>query len=196
MRNLSSIFLAPITERECSEIFRNLKLTGQEREKLLVYLLIKFRAYLVHIICENINNSLSQDKFPDALKSATVIPTFKSGEHSQPANYRQFSLIQILSKVFGRCFYSRFKYFLTKHYIISLTHFGFQSKKSVVDAILKLTEFIYDAVNSKQYPLEIFVDYRKAFDTANHYILLQKQELYGIRGVALELIRSYLSIRF
>ena len=39
MRNPSSIFLVPITERECSEIFQNLKLTRQERENyLFIYL--------------------------------------------------------------------------------------------------------------------------------------------------------------
>ena len=36
MRNPSSIFLAPITERECSVIIQILKFTGQKREKLPV----------------------------------------------------------------------------------------------------------------------------------------------------------------
>ena len=86
MRNPSSIFLAHFTERECSEIFKNLKLTGHEREKLPVYILIKFKTYLVPILCEIFNNSLTQGNFPDLLKSATVISIFKSGDHSQLAN--------------------------------------------------------------------------------------------------------------
>ena len=195
-RNPSSIFLAPVTERECSDIIQNLKLTGQEKDKLPVHLLIKFRTHLIPTLCKIINKSLSQGKFPDPLKSAVVIPVFKSGDNCQPANYRPISLLPTFSKVFERCIYNRFNRFLTKHSIISPTQFGFQSNKSTLDAILKLTEFIYDAINSRQYPLAIFVDYRKAFDTVQHHILLQKLELYGVRGVALDLMRSYLSNRY
>ena len=41
----------------------------------------------------------------------------------------------------------------------------------------------------------IFLDLEKAFNTVNHNILLRKLEKYGIRGLPLKLMESYLSER-
>ena len=43
--------------------------------------------------------------------------------------------------------------------------------------------------------LGIFVDFKKAFDTVDHGILLAKMKHLGIRGAPLELMKSYLTNR-
>ena len=43
-----------------------------------------------------------------------------------------------------------------------------------------------------KYGIGVFIDLKKAFDTVNHEILLEKIKTYGIRGKALELLQSYL----
>ena len=68
--------------------------------------------------------------------------------------------------------------------------------RSTENAIIDLTEIIYKTLDSKQFGINIFIDFRKAFDTIDHHILLRKLDRYGIRGLSLQLIRSFLSNRY
>ena len=56
-------------------------------------------------------------------------------------------------------------------------------------------EIINDKLKSLQICEIILFDLRKAFDTLDHTILLHKRYMYGIRGIAFNLIKSYLSER-
>ena len=54
---------------------------------------------------------------------------------------------------------------------------------------------IRNALDNNNFACGIFVDFQKAFDTVDHDILLQKLEHYGIRGLANNWFKSYLSNR-
>ena len=50
-------------------------------------------------------------------------------------------------------------------------------------------------MDRKENTIGVFLDLSKAFDTVNHNIMLRKLEFYGIRGIALQWVKHYLSGR-
>ena len=54
---------------------------------------------------------------------------------------------------------------------------------------------VREALDSRKFSCGIFVDLQKAFDTVDHGILLSKMDYYGIRGLANNWFRSYLTDR-
>ena len=50
--------------------------------------------------------------------------------------------------------------------------------------------------DKNEHTLAVFLDFRKAFDTIDHKLLLKKLERYAIRGIALKWFQSYLKDRY
>ena len=54
---------------------------------------------------------------------------------------------------------------------------------------------IRNSLDNGNFACGVFIDLQKAFDTVNHDILLSKLNHYGIRGVAFDWFKIYLSDR-
>ena len=54
-------------------------------------------------------------------------------------------------------------------------------------------KLMYDSIDSGNFVISVFLDFKQAFDTVDHKILLSKLDFYGIRGVSHEWLKSYLS---
>ena len=52
-----------------------------------------------------------------------------------------------------------------------------------------------DVINKREYGSSCFIDLKKAFDTINHNLLIEKLELFGFRGKSREFLASYLTNR-
>ena len=62
-------------------------------------------------------------------------------------------------------------------------------------AILEFVNNIYESFESNEYTIGIFLDFKKAFDTVNHQMLIDKSDFYGIRGIPLAWLTSYVDNR-
>ena len=72
--------------------------------------------------------------------------------------------------------------------------FGFR-QYSTSHALINITENIRKALDDGNIGCGVFVDLQKAFDTADHQILLAKLNHHGICGVSNDWFKSYLSNR-
>ena len=59
----------------------------------------------------------------------------------------------------------------------------------------EITNTLRKSMDSNSYTCCVFLDFSKTFDTVNHKILLGRLEAYGIRGIPLDWLQSYLSNR-
>ena len=141
------------------------------------------------------NHSIEKETYPNALKVATVVPGFKAGSREIIDNYRPISNLPVLSKVFEKLTLKRLTSFITRHKLLDENQFGFQKGKNITQAAIKLTSFVNQAYNSKSYSVCFFLDLKKAFDTIDHDILLQKLDHIGFRGKINRYLASYFQHR-
>lgn len=141
------------------------------------------------------NLSMSTGIFPNYFKVAIISPIHKTGEKTNPENYRPISLTTHLSKLLEKCIKNRLMDYVTKNKLLSTHQFGFQSKLGTQDAIADLTTFVTESLDKSYKPIAIFLDLKKAFDTVDHKILIQKLKKIGICHMAVELLESFLSKR-
>ena len=192
----SSIFFNPISNLECEKIISSLKNSKQGTHNIPVRLIKQYSNILAPILCDIINECFTTGKFPNILKHAHITPILKGGDSLNCKNYRPISVLPFFSKVFERTIYIRLYDFICQHSLIVPSQYGFLRGLSTEKAITSLTEFLYDTLDRKEIALTVFIDFKKAFDMVNHeMILISKLYRYGIRGVSLDLFKSYLTNR-
>lgn len=194
--NPSSMFIRPVDANEVSDIISNLKDTKPCNTLELpvsIYkeIAVKITEPLVHLI----NQSFLTGIVPVAMKVASITPLFKAGCPKDVSNYRPISKLPCFSKILERAMHNRLTDFLEQNNVLYNKQFGFRKNHSTTFAIVEVVDKISEAIDRRQMTVGVFLDLSKAFDTIRHEILWAKLDHYGIRGLALNWFKSYLTDR-
>ncbi|CAB4036183.1 Hypothetical predicted protein, partial [Paramuricea clavata] len=158
--------------------------------------LLKDSAYIIAPYLTKIFNlSLRCGSFPDIWKKGRVTPIFKSGDPTSSNNYRPITILPTLSKLLERIVHHQVYNYLQEHKLLASQQFGFSSKLSTTIALAHFTEQILDNHDHRKITGAVSIDLRKAFDTVNHTILLEKLRTIGFTSSVLDWFCSYLSNR-
>lgn len=91
----------------------------------------------------------------------------------------------------SKIIHDRLSKFLNNNRFFYKFQYGFRHRSSTRTATVELFDKILNALDNGQIVTSVFLDLAKAFDTVDHEILIRKLEFAGIRGIALDLFKSY-----
>ena len=196
-RNESSLLLGEISPEDVSEVCRKMTpKTSKDPMGLKQNIILEDVGLIAHVVTHMVNCSIRTGICPSNSKLAKVIPVYKlKGSKHLYGNYRPISLLTTFSKIMERLIYNKLFDYLVHCGTLFESQFGFRKGHNTTHATLDFVKAVEDALEKGKFAVGVFVDLSKAFDTINHDILLTKLDHYGIRGKALDWIKSYLNGR-
>ena len=148
----------------------------------------KLSQYLLIIM----NKSLFMGYFPIKWRRATVVPIPKINIPEEIGDLRPIALTPLPGKILERFVHTQLLAHLNRFNILTEFQNGFRKNHSTIDTIFKYTTDLQLNKNNNQNTISLYVDFKKAFDTVNHKLLITKLKNMKIENFALEWICTYL----
>ena len=195
-RSTRTAFFEKIDSTEILDLIKNLETKKSAGYDSITNNVIKQTSFVIAPYLEKLfNRCLFKGIFPECFKIAQVTPLHKGGDKQDPNSYRPISLLPGFGKLLERVISSRLLGYLNKYNLLSSFQFGFRKGFNTEYAILDIYEKLLHNLDNRLSSCAIFLDLAKAFDSVSHNILLKKLDKYGIRGLPLDLLKSYLRDR-
>ena len=159
------------------------------------YLLKMCFIILIEKLLVIMNKSLFIGYFPIKWRKAIIVPIPKIPIPLEIGDLRPIALTPLPGKILERFVHIQLLSHLDQYNILTEYQNGFRKKHSTIDTIFRYTTDLQINKNNKHNTISLYVDFKKAFDTVNHKLLLKKLKFYNIKDFALKWIESYLSDR-
>ena len=136
---------------------------------------------------------LETAKYPDNWKLVDVKPLHKKGAKNIISNYRPVANLSRLPLSFERLLFKHLYKFIAPK--INSSQHGFMKNRSTTSQLLLHLKLLNDTLDIGEEVFTLYLDFCKAFDKVNHYLLIEKLKNFGIGGKLLQLLSSHLEDR-
>ena len=143
---------------------------------------------LVHIF----NLSINSNTFLNRWKEVLIMPVNKISRPQSPTDFRPIALLCLISKVFEKTLHNQITKFLETNNLLDNLQCGFRKRRNPQVLLAKLLDDITSNLEVGKLTFLILFDFKKAFDSVSHGILLNKLKLYGFSADTISWFKSYL----
>ncbi len=192
-----SVF-TPASVKDIKEIIMNWPNKSCNLDPIPTWLLKSCVGPLIPIFLGIVNNSLASGKVSQNLKTAHIRLFLKEAglDSENFKNYRPISNLNYLSILVEKVVSIRLDAHLNIIKLGEPLQSGYAKLHSTETVLLKVQSDIMLALDRKKIRALVLLALSAAFDTIDHQALLQRlKALYGIKGMALNWLSSYVSNR-
>ncbi|KAI5725405.1 hypothetical protein M8J77_014921 [Diaphorina citri] len=149
-------------------------------------------AHSLPAITHVFNHSLTSGVFPSDWRSAEVIPLNKVASPASCSDFRPVAILPVLSKALEKIATQQIIQYIEAYNILDPFQSGFRKSHSTATALVKVTDDIRLALDTRKVTVLVLLDMSKAFDSVDFDVLLAILEKLKFSISALSWIESYL----
>ena len=185
-----------ITEKECFTLIKQIDISKSSSTKNIKTIFLKDAFLILKFeITYLLNQALRNSEFPESWGCSIVTPIPKDGDHLDPGNWRPISQMPLIGRLLEKAVHTQLVYYINSVGLLHYNQHGFRANKSTGSAIFQYIKKLFTALDNNQVTGAVYIDYKKAFDTISHDILLKKLRLYGFSADTVTWFQNYLSSR-
>ena len=181
-----------VTESDVIKIVKSIKSNACGVDDISAHYLKLSIDSIAPFVTDIINSSFRHRCFPDRWKHAIIKPIPKNDDPTSPADFRPISLLPAISKIIESIAASQICCFFTGDNQLDELQSAYKKFHSTTTALLNISDDVYKALDKSLVTILILLDYSKAFDCANHRLILAKLKAAGFHDEALSWVLSYL----
>ena len=182
-----------ITLKELTDsLFSDLKIgKAVGPDEILLEYLRAFAESFGPLLLSLLNKIFSEHIYPSNWTVNFLKPIFKKGDTDDTDNFRGLAIGSAFAKLFSQILLKRLTTYISEKDLLSPNQGGFLKGKSTSDHIFLMQTIIEKVVKKgKQKLFAAFIDFKKAYDTVDRNLLLNRLKALGINGLFLRNIAS------